>query len=135
LLFCLAPSNLLAALAGWEEAMVLRGQQVRRYYAITVITEIGAGLGRAAAAGRVGAVGAGAQVYARLADLHRGLPRGAAPAACRALPETTRAVLAWSWSRYGSVLVGFWPITVAISCSARCFRLPLRGSIAPATGW
>ncbi|WP_169041116.1 oligosaccharide flippase family protein [Novosphingobium sp. AAP1] len=109
LLFCLAPSNLLAALAGWGEAMLLRGQQVRRYYAITVITEIAAGLGAAVLL----LMGWGlwalvAQVYARLAIFivaYRAvlvLPRLARPS----VQETWR-VLAWSWSRYGSVMVGF----------------------------
>lgn len=109
LLFCLAPSNLLAALAGWEEAMLLRGQQVRRYYAITVITEIAAGLGAAVLL----LMGWGlwalvAQVYARLAIFivaYRAvlvLPRLARPSA-----QETWRVLAWSWSRYGAVMVGF----------------------------
>jgi len=109
LLFCLAPSNLLAALAGWEEAMLLRGQQVRRYYAITMTTEIAAGLGAAVLL----VLGWGlwalvAQVYARLVIFVL------AYRAVLVLPELpwpawaqTRKVLAWSWSRYGSVMVGF----------------------------
>jgi O-antigen/teichoic acid export membrane protein len=109
LLFCLAPSNLLAALAGWEEAMVLRGQQVRRYYAITVITEIAAGLGAAILL----VMGWGlwalvAQVYARLAIFivaYRAVLH--LPPLPRTSLRETRRVLAWSWSRYGSVLVGF----------------------------
>lgn len=109
LLFALAPSNLLAALAGWEEAMVLRGGQVRGYYAITVGTEAAAGLGAAALllAGW-GVWALVAQVYARLAIfvlayrallILPGLPRPC-------LTETAR-ILRWSGSRYGAILVGF----------------------------
>ena len=109
LLFCLAPSNLLAALAGWEEAMVLRGQQVRRYYATTVITEIAAGLGAAILL----VMGWGlwalvAQVYARLAIFivaYRAVLH--LPPLPRTSLRETRRVLGWAWSRYGSVLVGF----------------------------
>lgn len=109
LLFCLAPSNLLAAVAGWEEALLLRGQKVRRYYAITVATEIGAGLGAAllllAGWGLWALV---AQVYARLLIFIVAYRMVLTlPDLPRADPETTRAVLAWSWSRYGSIIVGF----------------------------
>lgn len=109
LLFCLAPSNLLAALAGWEEAMLLRGQLVRRYYAITVVTEIAAGLGAALLL----VLGWGlwalvAQVYARLVIFivaYRAVL--VLPPLPRPSVRETHKVLAWSWSRYGSVMVGF----------------------------
>jgi hypothetical protein len=53
----------------------------------------------------------------------------------RADPETTRAVLAWSWSRYGSIIVGFLANYSGDLLLGAVFRLPLRGSIARATGW
>lgn len=109
LLFSLAPSNLLAALAGWEEAMLLRGQQVRRYYAITLVTEIAAGLGAILLLlSGWGIWALVAQVYARLAILVVAYRLVLTlPELPRASPEATRAVLVWSWSRYGSVTVGF----------------------------
>lgn len=108
-MLALAPSTLLAALAGWLEAMLLRSGQVRRYYGITVAIEVASGVGAIAMllAG-FGLWSLVAQVYLRLSlfvvayrlVLH--LPR---------LPRPDwselREVLRWSRSRYGSVVVGF----------------------------
>jgi len=105
----LAPSTLLAALAGWLEAMLLRSGQVRRYYTLTVAIEMASGIGAIVLL----MLGFGlwalvAQVYLRLtlfvvayrAVLH--LPRLSLPARA-----DLGDVLHWSRSRYGSVLVGF----------------------------
>jgi hypothetical protein len=109
LLFALAPSNFLAAVAGWEEAMVLRGQAVRRYYAITVATELVAAL--AAILLLVAGWGLWAlvvQVYVRLAIFALAyrmvLVLPPLPAPTRA---QTIAILSWSRSRYASIFVGF----------------------------
>ena len=105
----LAPSVLFAAFAAFAEAAMLRGGAVRRYYAITVVAECGAGL--AAIALLIGGWGIWAlvvQIYARIALLILALG-GFGPRLVLVRPpfgEVT-AVLRWSTSRYGSVLVGF----------------------------
>lgn len=108
-MLALAPSTLLAALAGWLEAMLLRSGQVRRYYGLTVAIETASGVGAIAllVAG-FGLWALVAQVYLRLAlfvvayRLVLRLPRLHRPEAAE-----LRSVLRWSRSRYGSVLVGF----------------------------
>lgn len=105
----LAPSVLLAALAAHAEAAMLRSGAVRRYYAITVVAEVGAGL----AAILLLVAGWGlwalvAQIYVRLALLILALG-GLGPRLAFARPPQGEiaTVLRWSASRFGSVFVGF----------------------------
>ena len=105
----LAPSVLLAAFAAFAEAAMLRSGAVRRYYAITVVAEFGAGL--AAIALLVGGWGIWAlvvQIYARIALLIVALG-GFGPRLALVRPAFGEVitVLRWSISRFGSVLVGF----------------------------
>lgn len=108
-MLALAPSTLVAALAGWLEAMLLRSGEVRRYYAMTVAIEVASGLGAIALliAG-YGLWALVAQVYLRLAlfviayRIVLVLPRLPRPEW-----SELREVLRWSRSRYGSVVVGF----------------------------
>lgn len=105
----LAPSVLLAALAAFAESAMLRSGAVRRYYAITVVAELGAAL----AATALLLAGWGlwalvAQIYVRVALLMLALGGlGPRHAFVRPARGEVRAVLHWSFSRYGSVLVGF----------------------------
>lgn len=43
LLVILAPSNLLAAVSAWQEALILRDGKLTRYYAVTIMAEVAAG--------------------------------------------------------------------------------------------
>ena len=108
-ILALAPSVLLGALAAFAESLMLRSGAVRRYYAITVLAEVGAGL----AAITLLAAGWGLwalvlQIYARTLLMALALgalgPPFALAAPSRAL---TAEVLRWSASRFGSVLVTF----------------------------
>lgn len=108
-ILALAPSVLCAALAAFAESLMLRAGAVRRYYAITVLAETGAGLAA------IGLLLAGwglwalvAQIYMRVVLLVLALG-GLGPRLTLAWPRPggIRAVLSWSASRFGSVLVGF----------------------------
>ncbi|OYU35994.1 oligosaccharide flippase family protein [Novosphingobium sp. PASSN1] len=105
----LAPSVLLAALSAFAESAMLRSGAVRRYYAITVVAELGAALGAIALllAGW-GLWALVAQIYVRAVLLILALG-GLGPRHAFARPARgeVRAVLHWSLSRYGSVFVGF----------------------------
>ena len=108
-ILALAPSVLLGALAAFAESLMLRTGAVRRYYAITVLAEVGAGL--AAIALLVAGWGLWAlvlQIYARTVLMALALGALGPPLAL-ALPEraTVAEVLRWSVSRFGSVLVTF----------------------------
>jgi hypothetical protein len=114
--------------------LLLRGQKVRRYYAITVATEIGAGLG-AAAAGRVGAVGAGRASLCAAADLHCRLPDGADPAD---LPRADPERRARCWPGRGAAMArlsGFLANYSGDLLLGAVFSPAAWGSIARATGW
>ncbi len=109
IVLALAPSNLIAALAGWLESLLLRSGRVRRYYGVTIVVEI------FSAAGAAGLLLEGqglwalvVQVYLRLALL-AGLYGLMGPGVTLVKPDRaeTAAVLGWSVSRYGSVIVGF----------------------------
>lgn len=105
----LAPSVLLGALAAFAESLMLRGGAVRRYYAITVLAEVGAGLAAIAllAAGW-GLWALVLQIYARTLLMALALA-ALGPSLALALPprELVGEVLHWSASRFGSVLVTF----------------------------
>lgn len=108
-ILALAPSVLLGALAAFAESLMLRSGAVRRYYAITVLAEVGAGVAAIAllAAGW-GLWSLVLQIYAR--TLLMALALGAlGPPLALALPQRAlvQEVLRWSASRFGSVLVTF----------------------------
>lgn len=108
-ILALAPSVLLGALAAFAESLMLRGGAVRRYYAITVLAEVGAGLAAIAllAAGW-GLWALVLQIYARTLLMALALGALGPPLALAAPPlAKVREVLRWSASRFGSVLVTF----------------------------
>ena len=108
-ILALAPSVLFAALAAFAESLMLRSGKVRRYYAITVAVEVGAGLAAMALLlGGWGLWALVAQIYVRLALLVFALG-GLGPRLALARPRRAEVadVLRWSASRFGSVLVGF----------------------------
>lgn len=108
-ILALAPSVLLGALAAFAESVMLRSGAVRRYYAITVLAEVGAGL----AAMALLAAGWGLwalvlQIYARTLIMALALGALGPPLALARPPRARIAeVLRWSASRFGSVLVSF----------------------------
>ncbi|WP_421848360.1 oligosaccharide flippase family protein [Novosphingobium sp.] len=108
-ILALAPSVLLGALAAFAESLMLRSGAVRRYYAITVLAELGAGL--VAIALLVAGWGLWAlvlQIYARTLLMALALGALGPPLALAAPPRALVAtVLRWSASRFGSVLVSF----------------------------
>ncbi len=108
-ILALAPSVLLGALAAFAESLMLRSGAVRRYYAITVLAEVGAGL--AAIALLVAGWGLWAlvlQIYARTLLMALALGALGSPLALALPPRALVAeVLRWSASRFGSVLVTF----------------------------
>ncbi|GEN99801.1 hypothetical protein NSE01_16340 [Novosphingobium sediminis] len=108
-ILALAPSVLLGALAAFAESLMLRSGAVRRYYAITVLAEVGAGLAAIAllAAGW-GLWALVLQIYAR--TLLMAFALGAlGPRLALAMPQRglVAEALRWSASRFGSVLVTF----------------------------
>jgi O-antigen/teichoic acid export membrane protein len=108
-ILALAPSVLLAALAAFAEAAMLRSGAVRRYYAITVVVEVEAGLAAILLLlADWGLWALVAQIYARLVLLIMAL-LGLGPRLALARPQRGEIakVLSWSASRFGSVLVGF----------------------------
>lgn len=108
-ILALAPSVLLGALAAFAESLMLRSGAVRRYYAITVLAEVGAGLAAIAllAAGW-GLWALVLQIYARTVLMALALGALGPPLALAAPPRALVAeVLRWSASRFGSVLVSF----------------------------
>lgn len=108
-ILALAPSVLLGALAAFAESLMLRGGAVRRYYAITVLAEVGGGLAAIAllAAGW-GLWALVLQIYARTLLMALALGALGPPLALAAPPRAlVGEVLRWSASRFGSVLVTF----------------------------
>lgn len=108
-ILALAPSVLIGALAAFAESLMLRSGAIRRYYAITVLAEVGAGMAAIAllAAGW-GLWALVLQIYAR--TLLMALALGAlGPPLALAMPPRVQVgeVLRWSSSRFGSVLVTF----------------------------
>lgn len=109
LLLWMAPSNLFAAFTAWQEAQILRGQGVRRYYAVTIAGELVSG---AAAVGLLmagwGAMALVAQAYVRTLFLALGYcilqrPQFSGPVSAPVLNE----VLRWSHSRYTAMTTNF----------------------------
>jgi O-antigen/teichoic acid export membrane protein len=108
-ILALAPSVMLGALAAFAESLMLRSGAVRRYYAITVLAEVGAGLAAIAllAAGW-GLWALVLQIYVRTLLMALALGALGPPIALAVPPRALVAeVLRWSASRFGSVLVGF----------------------------
>ncbi|MDF8335262.1 oligosaccharide flippase family protein [Novosphingobium cyanobacteriorum] len=108
-ILALAPSNLIAGVAGWMEALMLRSGQVRRYYVSTVAVEFGSGIGTAILLLEgCGLWALVAQVYMRMllyVAIYGLVVK--VPAWQRPPAADVGEVLRWSRSRYGSVLVGF----------------------------
>ena len=109
LLAVMAPSNLISAFVAWQEAQVLRRNQIRAYYGMTTSVEIvsaivaiallllGAGLGALAA-----------QIYTRATLSAVGyvfVLRTGISLSIR--PDVVRKIAKWSFSRYGSVSVTY----------------------------
>ncbi|WP_298164068.1 oligosaccharide flippase family protein [Novosphingobium sp.] len=108
-ILALAPSVLLGALAAFAESLMLRSGTVRRYYAITVLAEVGAGIAAIALlASGWGLWALVLQIYARTLLMALALGALGPPLALAAPPRALVAeVLRWSVSRFGSVLVSF----------------------------
>ena len=108
-ILALAPSVLLGALAAFAESLLLRSGAVRRYYAITVLAEVGAGVAAIAllAAGW-GLWALVLQIYTRTLLMALALGALGPPLALAGPPRALVAeVLRWSASRFGSVFVTF----------------------------
>jgi O-antigen/teichoic acid export membrane protein len=108
-ILALAPSNLISALGAWKEALLIRSGKLKRYYALNAIVELLA-MGVA-----IALLFAGFKVYALVGQIYA---RNTMLLLCYlvAVPaewsERTslgalREVLAWTSSRYASVLLNF----------------------------
>lgn len=109
LLLVLLPSNLIAAFAGWQEALLLRTKRVRLYYGATLTAEVVA----MAAAVLLFKAGAGiwalaGQIYFRnLSLLILYLVISRPVLSSRFSRAKTKEVLSWSLHRYGTLLLSF----------------------------
>ncbi|WBH17094.1 oligosaccharide flippase family protein [Sphingomonas radiodurans] len=109
LMLVLVPTNLLAAMASWEEALLLRAGRLRAYYVATMLIELSSALVAIwllVIGWQLGALVA--QVYLRmgLAVLgYAALMR--LPPLRHPRPGGVRRVLRWSSARYGATFVGF----------------------------
>lgn len=108
LLLVMAPSNLIAAVAAWQESQVLRALKLRSYYIITAVVEV------IAAAVAIGLLFAGAGLIAFVAQIYvRPLLLSAAYAWLQrptlsksfSMPQVWK-VAKWSSNRYGSSFIG-----------------------------
>lgn len=109
LMLILVPTNLLAALASWQEALLLRDGRTRAYYLATIAIElVSAG---AAIALLVVGKGLGAlvtQVYLRMGLAVLGyMMMLRRPTMLRPRMVGVRRILHWSSARYGATSVGF----------------------------
>jgi O-antigen/teichoic acid export membrane protein len=108
-LLALTPSNLISALAGWQESLVLRTGKLKTYYGVLVASEVLAGV----VALVLLTLGYGlyalvAQIYVRnTAGLLGYLPLGATRFSERFSVGKTVEVMRWSVSRYLSVVLNF----------------------------
>jgi O-antigen/teichoic acid export membrane protein len=109
LLLILLPSNLIAAVTGWQESLLLRTSRIRLYYGATLTAEVvamivavllfNAGAGIWALAG---------QIYTRnLAILCLYLAIGRPVLSVRFSRAKMIEVLGWSLHRYGTLLLSF----------------------------
>ncbi len=109
ILLALLPSNLIAAVSAWREALLLRSVRLRLYYGLTTLAELIAmavAIGLLVAGFKVGALVW--QVYARnLGTLIFYFLTGRGTLSARFSWARFRQVLNWSVSRYAAVLVGF----------------------------
>jgi O-antigen/teichoic acid export membrane protein len=109
LMLMLVPSNFIAAVASWEESLMLREGKVRGYYLSTMLVEIFCGLLAVAMLWMgYGLIALVAQIYSRvliLAVIYRFT--ATMPILRRPVMSTMKAVTLWSSSRYGGVFVAF----------------------------
>lgn len=107
LLLMLLPSNFIAAVAAWQESLLLRSTRVRQYYATTFMAEL---------ASMVVAIGLFLAGYGVLALVGQVYVRNILALAMYLLISKTewsddfsfsrlKSVMAWSTTRYGSVLL------------------------------
>jgi len=105
----LIPSNFIAMITAWQEALLLRGTRIRLYYAITLTTEIFAGV----VAVVLFEMGWGikaliAQTYVRaIVQALAYLTLKPTVLSTRPSLRMVREILNWSLSRYAGVAVGF----------------------------
>lgn len=109
LMLVLIPTNLIAAAASWEEALLLRAGKLQAYYIATVLIELVGAIGAVALLASGWGLGSlVAQVYLRmmLAVIAYGVllpwPRLAPPRVAE-----VRRILRWSTARYGGTFVAF----------------------------
>jgi O-antigen/teichoic acid export membrane protein len=109
LMLVLIPTNLIAAVASWEEALLLRAGKVQAYYVAAVLIELVSAIAAVAMLAGGWQLGAlVAQVYLRMVLAVVGysvllpLPRLARPRAAE-----VRRILDWSTTRYGGTFVSF----------------------------
>lgn len=109
MLLLMAPSNLMAAFAAWQESQILRLKRVRAYYAITAIAEIIAGIGAVCLlAEHLGLIALVCQIYLRGATLLIAYLLLQKPVFSRGLDGVKLAeIFKWSTARYGSTFVSF----------------------------
>ena len=109
LMLILVPTTLMAALASWQEALILRAGWMRAYYLATIAIELASALAAIAllvSGWQLGALVA--QVYCRMALAVLGYALLLRPPALRTpRPAGVRRILRWSAARYGATLVGF----------------------------
>ena len=109
LIWLLLPSNLLTAIAAWQESLILRTGRLRSYYGITFVSEaIPAVIAILLLLQGFGTLALVAQTYARNAILLVAyLAMGCTIWSHRFSWAAMGKVLRWSFSRYLSVLVDF----------------------------
>jgi O-antigen/teichoic acid export membrane protein len=109
MLLLMAPSNIMSAVAAWQESQVLRAKRVHAYYVITAISEVIAGAGAVVLLiGQFGLMALVGQLYLRCAVLlvaYRLLQRPSWSPSIDA--EKLFEIFKWSSSRYGSTMVSF----------------------------
>ncbi|KQO91409.1 oligosaccharide flippase family protein [Methylobacterium sp. Leaf91] len=109
LLVMLMPSNVLAAFSAWQEAMILRGGKLSRYYLITIVAEIAAGTITIVLIERgLGLTALVIQLYLRAILLSIGFLLVDRPALGNAPSVASlRTIMGWSRSRYGAVFTNY----------------------------
>ncbi len=109
LMLILLPTNLMAALASWQEALLLRDGRTRAYYIATIAIELVSAL--AAIALLIAGKGLGAlvaQVYLRMALAVIGyMAMLRRPTMLPPRLAGVRRILHWSAARYGATSIGF----------------------------
>ena len=109
LLMMLMPSNVIAAFSAWQEAMILRGGKLPRYYLVTIVAEVAAGAITIVLIERgLGLTALVIQLYLRAILLCFGFllvdrpTLGNAPSVA-----SLRIIMNWSRPRYGAVFTNY----------------------------